>query len=67
MSLQQALLARVPLAQKQAELQKVMDDSRYALRRFNLNLIPLYPEVWEKHLKARQAYYVAQDQLARMK
>lgn len=63
MSLQQALLARVPLAQKQAELQKVIACNRKALK-IDLTMVR------GSHaaiIAARQAFFVAQDQLARMK
>jgi len=62
MSLQQALLARVPLAQKQAELQKVIACNRKALK-VNLAIVKC-PHA--AVIAARQAFFVAQDQLRRL-
>lgn len=66
MSLQQALLARVPLAQKQAELQKTISRESWSILWPHLDFF-LTDKQREQVVSSRQAYYAAQDQLARMK
>jgi hypothetical protein len=64
MSLQQASLSHVPLAQKRAELQKTLARESWAILWPHLDF-PLTDRQREQVISSRRAYYTAQEELQR--